>query len=155
MQTVILTAIYLLSCLGTGNQHCQRNGAQITGTPFCHHREHRPQFPFPKPCFSLASATASAQDRPCILVPLSPLGLLGMLGFSKEWFSHVVPGPPYLGGPPACQLAQGFSPVALGRISSFHTPSEHLFTILSAECALSHSVTKPPPDSTVFQLGDL
>lgn len=36
MQTVSPTAIYLLSCLGTGNQHCQRNGAQITESTDLH-----------------------------------------------------------------------------------------------------------------------
>lgn len=85
MQTVIPTAISLLSCLGTRNQHCQRNGTQITGTPFCHHREHRPQCShFQNPASAWHQPLHRHRTGLVILVPLSPAGPAGTTRLARN-----------------------------------------------------------------------
>lgn len=107
MPTVIPTAIYLLSRLGTRNQHCQRNGAQITGTPFCPHKEHRPQCShFQNPASAWHQPLHWHRTGLVILVPLPPVGPAGSAWVQQgvKQFFHVIPGFPYLGGPLASRF---------------------------------------------------
>lgn len=110
--------------------------------------------PFLKPCFSLASAPVSSQDRPC-----KSLFLLEMLGFSKEWNSSPCENWPLLPGSHlAYQTGSRFLFCCFwGSESLFlsHTWVVHLSIIPSAESSLSHSATKPSSGSIVFRLGEL